>query len=162
LTTHLATLVGERGPGADPHRARAASDLRRLQCEALREVVAELRAAEAARVSAPAGAPAPLLLAGDLNAAPGSPELGLLGAADSRALRPAARPRWRSDLAESAGGEVFWTHAGRAHIDHILLDDPAGRLDLLDYLIWNDAEVETMTDHYPVVARFALASVEAG
>ncbi len=167
MTTHLATLAGERGPGADPQRAEAASRLRRTECQGILDVIAELRAAEAASVTRrggplwpPGGVGGGIILTGDFNAQPASPELDLLSATGGAALRPPGQLHWREGTAR-AGDGALWTHVGdRVQIDHILVNDPAGRLDPKDYGIWNDSEVETMTDHYPVVARFALRSAE--
>lgn len=140
IATHLATLTGEQRRDLDHPNSQRASAERQYQVENLIGLHAQLRAAERAH-SEP---PRPILLAGDFNAQPHSPEM--------RALTPPFE-YLPPQTAQT------WTHIKHEiAIDHIFVDDPAGCLGaLLDCGVQVDPVIRQFTDHYPVIARFSLS-----
>jgi endonuclease/exonuclease/phosphatase family metal-dependent hydrolase len=147
MATHLATLTEENRHDRSDPRSKEASDVRLGQVGEILRVVKELRAAEQ-RIHRDA---APLLLAGDFNAKPDSPEIQAL---EQTFLRPP--PRWQ-DPAKMA--PPVWTHVGHEiHVDHILCSDPGGLVSPLDCFVLTPELIADATDHLPVVARFGMGS----
>jgi endonuclease/exonuclease/phosphatase family metal-dependent hydrolase len=144
VNTHLTTLKGENRHDSAEARAAHASRLRGAEADALLSIADELDAAEQAIASSPCR---PLLLLGDFNARPDSPELARL-ARRFRLLRP------------DNDAESCWSHLGhRILIDHLLLHDPAGRLIPTACTVVADLPAADLSDHRPVLARLALSEV---
>lgn len=141
LNTHLGLLIGEdrRDPGYE--RSRAASQIRQAQVSEILYVIDELKRADRDNERPER----PILLAGDFNAQPDSPEMEMLQR-HFRLLRP-----------ENKRGEL-WTHnTHRILIDHILLHDPAEQFEVISCHIQSKIPFDDLTDHRPTVGIFALA-----
>jgi endonuclease/exonuclease/phosphatase family metal-dependent hydrolase len=149
MVTHLATLTGEDRHDPDSLQSQRASDVRLEQVEQILRVVDELRKAERRKEVAPL----PIILAGDFNAQPGSPELDNL---EHTFLRP--DPHWHD-----GSRSPVWTHTGhKIHVDHIVYSDPAGLLTLLDCFVLLPGQMTTVTDHLPVIATFTVTADSTG
>jgi endonuclease/exonuclease/phosphatase family metal-dependent hydrolase len=138
MATHLATFENERQDSAETILSQA-SEERLFQVEQILNVVQEIRQAESARQLKPR----PILLAGDFNAQPTSPEIQKLGSV-FRFLRP-----------RSASGSPATHIKHGLQIDHIFLSDPEGGFaPLHDCFVHQSQGIEVVTDHFPVVAVF--------
>ena len=141
LNTHLGVLLGEDRRDMEFELSRAASQMRQGQVADILNVVDELKAADRAN-EAPERA---ILLAGDFNAQPDSPEMEAL----QRQFRLLSPENMRSEL---------WTHDQyRILIDHVLLHDPAGHMNVISCHIQSKLPFDDLTDHRPLAAIFALA-----
>lgn len=143
MTTHLSTLSGEdRHDLAHPTSARASAQ-RLREVRDILGLLDELREAEAAAKLPPSA----LILAGDFNARPDTPEMQAL-ATRFKSLSPTL-PIGEGDR---------WTHLGhKVLIDHIWVDDPDGNLPAAPRcFIHAGAEIEAVTDHRPVLAVFEV------
>jgi endonuclease/exonuclease/phosphatase family metal-dependent hydrolase len=144
MATHLTTLNEEKGDdGRIP--TQKASDVRLAQaCEILR-IVSKLREVERKENLQPV----PIILAGDFNARPVSPELDVL---EQIFARP--NPCWCKG-ADYQG--AVWTHVRhKIHVDHIFYDDPNELLTRIDCCVLGLRQVEEVTDHLPVIAKFEI------
>lgn len=141
LNTHLGVLIGEDRRDATYERSRTASQMRQAQVKEILHVVEELKRADESN-ERPERA---ILLAGDFNAQPGTPEMEMLQR-DFRLLAPEndARQQWTH-------------HAHRILIDHILLHDPADQFEVISCHIQNQIPFDDLTDHRPTVGIFARA-----
>ena len=148
MATHLTTLSGENRHDTRDPQSQAASTVRLAQVRQILQITDELREAED-RESTPREQRTgriPILLAGDFNARPGSPEMDELETAFVR-----VRPRW-----ETSPSPHVWTHIGhRIHVDHVLYSDPDGVLEPRDCLVLDPGKVRDASDHLPVAAIFA-------
>jgi endonuclease/exonuclease/phosphatase family metal-dependent hydrolase len=145
MATHLTTLNGEDRHDSRNPKSQEASDIRLAQaCEILR-IVSELREAERKENLQPV----PIILAGDFNARPCSPELAIL---ERAFVRP--NPCWCKG---SDYQGVVWTHVKhKIHVDHIFYDDPNKLLARIDCCVLGLRQVEEVTDHLPVIAKFEI------
>ena len=141
LNTHLGVLIGEDRRDATYERSRTASQMRQAQVNEILHVVDELKRADEANEQ-PERA---IVLAGDFNAQPATPEMEMLQR-DFRLLAPEndARQQWTH-------------HAHRILIDHILLHDPADQFEVISCHIQNQIPFDDLTDHRPTVGIFARA-----
>lgn len=137
LNTHLGVLTDEDRHDPANERSRAASQIRQAQAGEILRVADELKQADRAQ-----GQPErAILLAGDFNAKPDSPEMKRLQSY-FRLLRP------------QDGG---WTHqAHRILIDHILLHDPHGQFAAVSCHIQSRLPFDDLSDHFPIVGVFDL------
>lgn len=143
MATHLTTLNEEKDKHGRRKPTKRASKVRRAQVHEILRVVDELRKAERNAKQEPI----PIILAGDFNATPGSLEINDL---ERTFERP--NPRWCDG--SDYHGEV-WTHVKhRIHVDHVFYDDPNGLLTRIDCCVLGLSQVEEVTDHFPVVAKF--------
>lgn len=135
LNTHLGVLTSEDRHDPSTEGSRSASQMRQAQVSEILRVIAELKAADLR-----SGKPErPILLAGDFNAQPGTPEMALLQR-DFRLLQPENRPSER------------WTHQRhRILIDHILLHDPAANFEVLSCHIQSRIPFDDLSDHRPAI-----------
>jgi endonuclease/exonuclease/phosphatase family metal-dependent hydrolase len=141
LNTHLGLLIGEDRRDDAYERSRAASQIRQAQVSEILYVIDELKRADQYNEMPER----PILLAGDFNAQPASPEMEMLQR-HFRLLRPENK---RSEL---------WTHnTHRILIDHILLHDPAEQFEVISCHIQSKIPFDDLTDHRPTVGIFALA-----
>ena len=141
LNTHLGLLIGEDRGDASYERSRTASQIRQAQVREILHVIEELKRADAYHEQPER----PILLAGDFNAQPDSPEMEMLQR-QFRLLKPENK---RSEL---------WTHTThRILIDHILLQDPAEEFEVISCHIQSAIPFDDLTDHRPTVGIFALA-----
>jgi len=141
LNTHLGLLIGEDRRDASYERSRTASQIRQAQVSEILNVIDELKRADETN-EAPER---PILLAGDFNAQPDSPEMDML----QRHFRLLTPENKRSEL---------WTHnTHRILIDHILLHDPAQQFEVISCHIQSAIPFDDLTDHRPTVGIFALA-----
>ena len=141
LNTHLGLLIGEDRRDSDYELSRAASQLRQAQAREILHVMDEIKCADRAN-EAPERA---IVLAGDFNAQPGTPELDMLER-HFRLLSPENGPREQ------------WTHqTHRILVDHILLHDPAQQFEVISCHIQSAIPFDDLTDHRPAVGIFALA-----
>lgn len=141
LNTHLGVLLGEDRRDASFERSRTASQLRQAQVSEILYVIDELKRADEGNERPER----PILLAGDFNAQPESPEMEMLQR-HFRLLRP------ENDSVEQ------WTHQGhRVLIDHILLHDPAEEFEVISCHIQSKIPFDDLTDHRPTVGIFARA-----
>ncbi len=143
MATHLTTLNEEKRDDKRTPTQRA-SGVRLAQVGEILRIVDELRTAEQNKEPK-----TPIILAGDFNARPGSPELDAL---EQTFVRP--NPRWCDG--SDYQGEV-WIHLKhRIHVDHVFYDDPNGLLSPIDCFVLGLSQVEEVTDHFPVVAKFKI------
>jgi len=149
MATHLTTLKREdRHDSRNPESQRA-SNVRLAQVHEVLQIVDELRKAERDNEQKPV----PIILAGDFNAKPGSPELVALE--QTFLLFP---PRWHD---ESIQRGLVWTHVGhKIHVDHIFYNDPDGLLTPVDCFVPDPIQVGNITDHLPVIAKFKIQQEE--
>ena len=141
LNTHLGLLIGEDRLDAGYERSRAASQIRQAQVSEILSVIDELKQADRYHEKPEK----PIVLAGDFNAQPDSPEMEML----QRHFRLLAPENSYSEL---------WTHsAHRILIDHILLHDPAEQFEVISCHIQSKIPFDDLTDHRPTVGIFALA-----
>ena len=141
LNTHLGVLIGEDRHDPTYERSRTASQTRQAQVREILYVIEELKSADRVNEE-PERA---ILLAGDFNAQPETPELEML----QRRFRLLSPENERREL---------WTH--QAHgilIDHILLHDPAEQFEVISCHIQSKIPFNDLTDHRPTVGIFALA-----
>ena len=141
MATHLTTFFDDT-ERADPSRERTngASQSRQHEVEQIIHVINELRAAETESEASPR----PILLAGDFNAQPSSKEIRRLLEV-FEFIQPTSKS---GSLATHIKQDV--------QIDHILLSDPLKKLGTLkECFIYEDARVNAVTDHRPVIATFA-------
>jgi endonuclease/exonuclease/phosphatase family metal-dependent hydrolase len=144
MAAHLTTLSREDRHDSRNPRSKEASDVRLAQVREILRVVDELRKAEQNKELK-----TPIILAGDFNARPCSPELATL---EQIFLRPP--PRWYHQTTRHG---LISTHVRhKTHIDHIFYNDPDGLLDLKDCFVLDPSQVGTITDHLPVVAKFKI------
>ena len=142
MATHLSTLKGEDRYDIKNPRSQKASEIRIGQIQAILEIVRELREAE---IENKVG-PFPIVLAGDFNAKPDSPELNVLRQENFSCLSP----RWY----EKQNDQIY-THAGlKIHVDHIFYNDPKKVLSVLDCFVLPPAP--KVSDHLSVLARFCI------
>lgn len=142
INTHLTTLKGENRHSNDDSRTMQASTLRCGEVGALTAITTQLIEAEYAADHSPIR---PILLAGDFNARPNTPEMTLLAKRFTR-LHPDTDP------------QECWSHVGhRVLIDHILLDDPSERLRPARCAVITDLPYSDLSDHRPVLATFEAA-----
>jgi len=141
LNTHLGVLLGEDRSDSSFERSRTASQLRQAQVSEILYVIDELKRADKSNERPER----PILLAGDFNAQPESPEMEMLQR-HFRLLRP------ENDRLE------LWTHQShRVLIDHILLHDPAEEFEVISCHIQSKIPFDDLTDHRPTVGIFARA-----
>ena len=135
LNTHLGVLNGEDRHDPTHTRSRQASEIRQAQVHEILRVVDELKQADRAH-----GQPQrAILLAGDFNAVPDSPEMTLLQSC-FQLLRP------QNDDSEG------WTHQKhRILIDHILLHDPAEQFAVKTCRIQGRPPFADLSDHRPII-----------
>lgn len=144
MTTHLTTLKGENRCDNKDVLSKRASDIRLAQIHEILRVTNELREAE--RIHNKMSTP--IILAGDFNAEPGSPELRALEQTFSW-----LSPFWY----ERSDSEVVWTYNKyRIHIDHIFYNDPNNLLTPMNCCVLTPDLVGSITDHLPVVAKFRI------
>ena len=141
LNTHLGVLIGEDRRDASYERSRTASQMRQAQVSEILNVVDELKRADEAN-EVPER---PIVLAGDFNAQPDSPEMEMLQR-HFRLLTPENKP-----------SELWTHHTHRILIDHILLHDPAEQFEVISCHIQSAIPFDDLTDHRPTVGIFALA-----
>lgn len=140
MATHLATLSHDEGKtGSSGTGGHSASQERYFQAEQILGVVRQLRTAEDERNLRSR----PIILAGDFNAQPSSPEMQLLTSTFTL-------------LEPQPTGDLRWTHMRHEiWVDHILLSDPLNVLgDPYACFIYQGKEVAEVTDHFPVAAIF--------
>jgi endonuclease/exonuclease/phosphatase family metal-dependent hydrolase len=146
MATHLTTLNGEDRHDSRNPKSQEASDVRLAQVREILRIVGKLREAERKENLQPI----PIILAGDFNARPCSPELAIL---ERTFVRP--NPRWWCDGSDYQG-EV-WTHVRHnIHVDHIFYNDPGGLLPPVDCFVLGPSQVGNITDHLPVIAKFEI------
>ena len=145
IATHLTALSGEDRHNQETPRTQQASIVRLAQAKEILRIVDELRQAEDKSESK--SEHRPIILAGDFNARPGSPEINKLEQAFLR--HP---PRWDSSVAKEV-----WTHIGfKIYADYIFYNDPHALLTPKDCFILEQSQVGDVTDHLPVEAKFTL------
>ena len=141
LNTHLGVLIGEDRKDPTYERSRTASQMRQAQVSEILHVVDELKGADQANE----GPDRAILLAGDFNAQPATPEMEML----QRHFRL---------LSPENEQEQMWTHyAHRILVDHILLHDPAEQFEVISCHIQSKIPFDDLTDHRPTVGIFARA-----
>lgn len=141
LNTHLGVLIGEDRRDPSFERSRTASQMRQEQARQILHVVEELKRADQTNEE-PERA---ILLAGDFNAQPGTPEMEMLQR-HFRLLAPENEP------------EELWTHhSHRILVDHILLHDPLDQFEAISCHIQSKIPFDDLTDHRPMVGIFAQA-----
>ena len=141
LNTHLGLLIGEDRRDATYERSRTASQIRQAQVSEILYVIDELKRADEYN-EMPAR---PIVLAGDFNAQPDSPEMEML------------QRHFRLLTPENKSSQL-WTHnTHRILIDHILLHDPAEQFEVISCHIQSKIPFDDLTDHRPTVGIFALA-----
>ncbi len=135
LNTHLGVLTNEDRHDLTSARSQAASQMRQAQVSEILHVMEELKQTDQAK-----GKPErAVLLAGDLNARPGAPEMKMLQGY-FRLLMPA------NDRGDR------WTHQKhRILIDHLLLHDPAGRFAVVSCHIQSRLPFNDLSDHRPII-----------
>lgn len=135
LNTHLGVLTDEDRHDLTNARSQAASQMRQAQVSEILHVIEELKQADQAK-----GKPErAVLLAGDLNASPDTPEMKMLQGY-FRLLMPA-----------NGRGER-WTHQKhRILIDHLLLHDPAGQFAVISCHIQSRLPFNDLSDHCPII-----------
>ena len=138
LNTHLGTLTGEDRHDPTNDRSQQASQMRQAQIREILRVIDELKQADQAQ-----GQPErAILLAGDFNAKPDSPEMTLLQG-PFRLLRPQ---------------NEAWTHQEhQIRVDHILLHDPHGQFAVVSCHIQSRLPFDDLSDHCPIVGIFDQA-----
>lgn len=141
LNTHLGLLIGEDRRDATFERSRSASQIRQAQVSEILNVIEELKQADRYNERPER----PIILAGDFNAQPDSPEMEMLQR-HFRLLKPENKRR-----------ELWTHHSHRILIDHILLHDPAERFEVISCHIQSKIPFDDLTDHRPTVGIFALA-----
>lgn len=138
LNTHLGTLTGEDRHDPAHARSQQASQMRQAQIREILRVINELKQADQAQ-DQPERA---ILLAGDFNAKPDSPEMTLLQG-PFRLLRPQ---------------NEAWTHQEhQIRVDHILLHDPHGQFAVVSCHIQSRLPFDDLSDHCPIVGIFDQA-----
>jgi endonuclease/exonuclease/phosphatase family metal-dependent hydrolase len=143
MATHLTTLTGEDRHDRRILRSREASNVRLAQAREIIRTLNELRDADKH---------GPVILAGDFNAVPGSPEISEL---ENAFVRP--QPVW-----DTSSPRPIYTHADhKIHVDHIFYNDPCDLLTLEKCFVPdpNVAPVSggmPVTDHLPLVAIFEV------
>ena len=141
INTHLGLLIGEDRRDPSYERSRTASQIRQAQVSEILSVIEELKQADRYNERLER----PIVLVGDFNAQPDSPEMEMLQR-HFRLLKPENK---RSEL---------WTHnTHRILIDHILLHDPAEQFEVISCHIQSKIPFDDLTDHRPTVGIFALA-----
>ena len=141
LNTHLGVLIGEDRHDPSYERSRTASQMRQAQVREILLVIDELKRADRAN-ELPERA---ILLVGDFNAKPATPEMEMLQ----------RRFRW---LSPENDRRELWTHfTHRILVDHILLHDPAQQFEVISCHIQSKIPFDDLTDHRPTVGIFALA-----
>jgi hypothetical protein len=160
MATHLTTLNGEDRHDSRNLKSQEASDIRLAQVHEILRIVDELREAEreANKGRKKEGKkelePIPIILAGDFNARPGSPEVVAL---EQTFLR--FPPRWHDGSIQHG---LVWTHVGhKIHVDHIFYNDPSGSLTPVDCFALSPSQVGNITDHLPVIAKFEIQQEDA-
>ncbi len=141
LNTHLGVLIGEDRRDPTFELSRTASQMRQAQVREILNVVEELKCADRANEQ-PERA---ILLAGDFNAQPATPEMEMLQR-HFRLLSPENDPK-----------ELWTHHSHRILVDHILLHDPAEQFEVISCHIQSKIPFDDLTDHRPTVGIFALA-----
>lgn len=138
LNTHLSALTGEDRHDPTHARSQQASQTRQAQIREILRVIDELKQADQAQ-----GQPErAILLAGDFNATPDSPEMTLLQG-PFQLLRPQ---------------NETWTHQKhRIRIDHILLHDPHGQFAAVSCHIQSRLPFDDLSDHRPIIGIFDQA-----
>ena len=142
LVTHLSHLKGEdrRDPGLS--RSMEASKVRLGEVENVLHIVGQIR--NKLRSSSQKD---PVILVGDFNSIPGSTEITLLEGEFQR-----IQPTWLSDNRE----RNYTYPKSQLHIDHIFISDPDRLITVEDCLVFDDPQIERVSDHLPVIARLAL------
>ncbi len=141
LNTHLGVLIGEDRRDTTYERSRTASQMRQAQVNEILHVIDELKRADQYHETAER----PIVLAGDFNAQPGSPEMEML------------QRRFRLLKPENRRSELWTHHAHRILIDHVLLHDPAEQFEVISCHIQSKIPFDDLTDHRPTVGIFARA-----
>jgi len=143
IATHLATLKGEDRHNNRTPQSVKASDVRLAQVHEILKIVDNLRKAECEKGTNHR----PIILAGDFNAQPDSPEINALEQTFVRLT-----PRWYNRSYSSV-----WTHAGhKICIDHIFYNDPRTILTPTDCFVLPPHPLTEVLDHLPVVATFEI------
>lgn len=138
INTHLGLLIGEDRHDLSYERSQEASRIRGEQVDEILRVVEELQTADAFN-EAPER---PIILTGDFNAQPHSPEMDLLR--EVFILLTPENP-----------DKDCWTHqTHRILIDHVLVYDPHNQLDMLSCHVQTQIPFNDLTDHRPLVAVF--------
>lgn len=136
LNTHLGVLIGEDRHDPTFERSRAASQLRMEQVREILHVIDELKQADIAN-EAPERA---IILTGDFNASPDSPEMEML------------QQHFQLLSPENQATEK-WTHqTHRILIDHVFLHDPAQQFEVISSHVQSSIPFDDLTDHRPMVA----------
>lgn len=138
MNTHLGVLIGEDRHDPTYERSRTASQIRMEQVREILYVIDELKTAdEQNEVSE-----RPIILAGDFNAQPDTPEMEMLQQ-HFQLLTP------ENPISEQ------WTHQShRILIDHVLLHDPRQEFEVISCHIQTNLPFDDLTDHRPTVAIF--------
>lgn len=145
INTHLTTLRGESRLNTEDARAGQASALRSAEIGGLSALAGELIEAEYAANRSPIR---PILLAGDFNARPNTPEMRLLN----------SRFRWIQPETEPFDA---WSHIGhRILIDHIYVDALDTRFTTQRCVVVTDLPYNDLSDHRPVLAVFDVQDEE--
>lgn len=145
INTHLTTLRGESRLNTDDARAGQASALRSAEVGGLSALTGELIEAEYAANRSPIR---PVLLAGDFNARPNTPEMRLLN----------SRFRWIQPETEPF---ECWSHIGHhILIDHIYVNALDTRLKTRRCVVVTDLPYNDLSDHRPVLAVFDVQPEE--
>ncbi len=141
LNTHLGVLIGEDRRDPTFERSRTASHMRQAQAREILHVVEELKCADRTNEQ-PERA---ILLAGDFNAQPATPEMEML------------QRHFRLLTPENERKELWTHHSHRILVDHILLHDPADQFEVISCHIQSKIPFDDLTDHRPTVGIFAQA-----
>jgi len=151
MAIHLTTLSGEDRHDPANERSKIASITRLEQIGNIHRLLYELRNAEKT-----AQMPhAPVILAGDFNATPESPEIINLSFGDIDRFKR-VQTLWHCSP-QDASLEVLYTHIGhKTCVDHIFYSDPDDTLKVQSGIIFNEPGTENITDHYPVIAKFLI------
>lgn len=152
MATHLTTLTGEDRHDHKKPRSKEASDVRLAQVKEILRIADKLREAERKRNDKkPDEKSAPIILAGDFNATPSSPEINRLQ------QRFSCLPHDWHDKYDKKQAPLVYTHIKhKILVDYIFYNDPAGLLTPIDCLVLDPSQVGTITDHLPVVAKFQI------
>lgn len=135
MTTHLSTTTGEHRIDLNQPNSKKASELRADETHDIKLVINELRQAEREK----GYEPRPIILAGDFNAQPNTPEM---------------RDNFRGFDYLQPNNHIGGTHLKhQIDIDHILIADPAKKLpNAQRCFVYTEPKVADVTDHRPVVA----------
>jgi endonuclease/exonuclease/phosphatase family metal-dependent hydrolase len=143
MATHLTTLRGEVRHANRDVVSKKASNSRLAQIHEILRVTTELREAEHFHNKTQT----PIILAGDFNTEPDSPELRALEQTFSR-----LSPRWYGK-----SKKVVYTHSDyKILVDHIFYNDPNNLLTPVDCRVLTPEQVDNTTDHLPMIAKFRI------